>query len=235
MGRKKKKLHIGCGGIYKKGYINIDAYNLSKADLKAYADKLPFKDGSVDKIENYHLLEHLDRRECSLVLKEWFRVLKPGGKLLIEVPDLVENMKIFLRSSYNERWKNYRKEFKYGRVQTIYGLGEEKGQLHKNGFDKERLKILLKQYGFVKIEVSSKKGTPKKGENIVAACEKSRKTTDYKKSTCSSSQFLQTKGDVKNLLSRNLLRNYLRKAKTWIVYILRYLADLIEEVRFPSI
>ena len=140
MGKKKIKLHIGCGNIYKKGYINIDAYNVSKIDLQARAAKLPYNNDSIDKIENHHLLEHLDRKECNLVLREWFRVLKPGGQLIIEVPDLLRNIEIFLQSSYRERWEAYRKEFQYGRIQTIYGLGEKKGQLHKNGFEKESLK-----------------------------------------------------------------------------------------------
>jgi len=226
MGKKKLKLHIGCGNVYKKGYVNIDVYNLTKADLKADAAKLPYKDNTVDRIENYHLLEHLDRNERDLALKEWFRVLKPKGKLMIEVPDLVRNMEIFLKAPYHIRWEQYRKEFKHGRIQTIYGLGEIKGQLHKTGYDKERLKRLLQKNGFTKIKVFSKKGTTIRGESIVAICEKQEGFIRLK----------EDKIDVQSEdLSQNFFRKLLKKLKTRIVFSLRYLADFIEELKFPNI
>jgi len=234
MGKKKIKLHIGCGNVYKKGYINIDSYNLTKADLKADAAKLPYKDNSADRIENYHLLEHLDRNERDLALKEWFRVLKPKGKLLIEVPDLVRNMEIFLKFSYQERWEQYRNEFKHGRIQTIYGLGEIKGQLHKTGYDKERLKRLLQDHGFIKIKVFSKKGTTIKGESIIGICEKPAGFIKLKKDRVNEKLPLQNQNKYEDL-SKNYFRMSLKKLKTWSVYSLRYIADLIEELKFPKI
>lgn len=230
MGKKKIKLHIGCGNVYKRGYINIDAYNMSKADIKAKADKLPYKNNSVDKIENHHLLEHLDRTECDFVLKEWFRVLKPGAKLLVEVPDLIRNIEIFLRSSYHKRWENYRREFKHGRIQTIYGLGERKGQLHKSGFDKERLKKELSRHGFVNIRVFNKKGTPVKGENTIAVCQKPRQRQKLRKFR----ETIKNKSKLGQGRNDDLVRSLLRKTKRLTAYALRYLADSIEEIKFPN-
>ncbi len=46
---------------------------------------LPFKDGVLDYVYSSHLLE--DFADWDPVLTEWWRVLKPGGYLVILVPD----------------------------------------------------------------------------------------------------------------------------------------------------
>lgn len=53
--------------------------------LRGHADKLPFDDASLDFVYSSHLLE--DYLDWTPVLKEWVRVLKPGGYLIILVPD----------------------------------------------------------------------------------------------------------------------------------------------------
>ncbi len=160
------KLHIGCGGIYKEGYINIDGYDDTVADLRAMADQLPFKNNYADIIESYHLIEHLSYSELRSTFREWYRVLKPGGRLLIECPDLIENMKIFLQSDYKKRWLWYKGEFPYGRLAAFYGNQFHDGQFHKNGFDKERLFNLLDSMGFTDIQTDSVKNTPETNENL---------------------------------------------------------------------
>ena len=47
--------------------------------------KLPFKDGTLDFVYSSHLLE--DYADWKPALREWSRVLKPGGKLIILMPD----------------------------------------------------------------------------------------------------------------------------------------------------
>lgn len=51
-----------------------------------------FKDGVLDYIYSSHLLEDFTEQELPLVLKEWFRVLKPGGLLILYCP----NQKLYL-------------------------------------------------------------------------------------------------------------------------------------------
>lgn len=46
---------------------------------------LPFKDGVLDYLYSSHLLEDYEEREE--ILNEWARVLKPGGYLVVLVPD----------------------------------------------------------------------------------------------------------------------------------------------------
>jgi predicted SAM-dependent methyltransferase len=88
----KVKLNIGCGTDYKKGWINIDNNsdnNIEKLDLNwDLRNPLPFPDNSIDFIFNEHFIEHLTVEEGQIVIKDFMRVLKPGGVFRIATPDL---------------------------------------------------------------------------------------------------------------------------------------------------
>lgn len=67
----------------------MDIQNWAGAcDLVADARYLPFSDRSVDAILNHALLEHIAPWDTMRTLREWYRVLIPGGIVQIEVPDL---------------------------------------------------------------------------------------------------------------------------------------------------
>jgi len=80
------KLHLGCGRIIKKGYLNLDIKKLPGVDVIHDLTKYPypFKDNTFDLIEMHHVLEHLN--EPLKVLEELWRISKPGGKIIIAVP-----------------------------------------------------------------------------------------------------------------------------------------------------
>ncbi len=81
------RLNLGSGRHPWPNAINKD-YD-ERADMVGPVTELPeFEDGSVDEIYAIHLFEHLDRMKIDPVLAEWNRVLKVGGKLVIEVPCL---------------------------------------------------------------------------------------------------------------------------------------------------
>jgi predicted SAM-dependent methyltransferase len=48
-----------------------------------------FRDGMFDAIQAWHVLEHLPRERGNAALREFHRVLRLGGVLDIEVPDMV--------------------------------------------------------------------------------------------------------------------------------------------------
>ena len=81
------KLNLGCGIYYKPGYINIDKFESEIADEIADICHLQYEDNSVDEIEASHIIEHFDVITLPFLIAEWFRVLKPIGKLIIEAPD----------------------------------------------------------------------------------------------------------------------------------------------------
>jgi SAM-dependent methyltransferase len=59
---------------------------------------IPFDDGAFDLVYHSHLLEHIDREQAAGFLGECRRVLKPGGVLRVEVPDLARWAEGYLAS-----------------------------------------------------------------------------------------------------------------------------------------
>ena len=76
------KLDIGGGDHPIEGFVNIDR----KVGKEAFP--LEYADESVDEIHASHILEHFSYADAKIALKEWHRVLKPGGIMRIAVPDL---------------------------------------------------------------------------------------------------------------------------------------------------
>ena len=97
----KLKLHLACGHDYSDDYINVDFYapEDAKCDVRFDVQKLPYPDNSVDEIKAFHIIEHFHFFEIQEVLKEWYRVLKPGGRLYLETPDFLETCKSFVEGS----------------------------------------------------------------------------------------------------------------------------------------
>ncbi len=135
------KLNVGCGIVYRPNYINIDGLEDSAADLKADALALPFAPGTVSLIEAHHLLEHFDLAHCRYVLAHWFRLLRPGGRLIIETPDIERAFAEFLKAN---------KSRKRALLQWIYGI-ESTGMGHRTGFTFELLKNTLEECGFTDV------------------------------------------------------------------------------------
>lgn len=63
-----------------KSLQGIDNYEYK---IQADALSLPFKNGSLDGIINSYFWEHITPHEKKLMLKEFYRVLKPGGKIVM--------------------------------------------------------------------------------------------------------------------------------------------------------
>lgn len=51
------------------------------------ADQLPWPDGAFVEIRAWDVLEHFSYRDTERVLREWRRLLRPGGRVSIQVPD----------------------------------------------------------------------------------------------------------------------------------------------------
>jgi ubiquinone/menaquinone biosynthesis C-methylase UbiE len=60
-----------------------------------------FPDGSMDLVFSFLVLQHLEREDAFLYLRDAHRVLKPGGRLLTQFPDLIspEYTRAFLDSA----------------------------------------------------------------------------------------------------------------------------------------
>jgi predicted SAM-dependent methyltransferase len=78
------------------GWINLDSQpkrHLSVGDdqypdMIADMRHMPFPDGSVDMVVSHHTIEHLGCGEADAFIKEAWRVLRPGGSLIVAIPDI---------------------------------------------------------------------------------------------------------------------------------------------------
>ncbi len=136
------KLHLGCGKRFIPGFVHIDAIDYKHVDHVATIDKLSFiPDNSVDLIYNCHVLEHFKRRDVQDVLKEWQRVLKPGGCLRTAVPDFEALAQLYVDN------KNIKQV-----IGPIFGRQDYLYNIHYNVFDFSSLSDVLSAVGFIDIK-----------------------------------------------------------------------------------
>lgn len=135
------KLHLGCGKRYIPGFVHIDVVDYPHIDHVSSIDNLSFfKNESVDLIYNCHVLEHFKRRDVGNVLKEWWRVLKPGGMLRISVPDFAKLCEIYVLTKKLDLV-----------IGPIFGRQDYLYNIHYNFFDYQVLSSILQKSGFENI------------------------------------------------------------------------------------
>lgn len=86
------KLNIGDNGLEHPDYVGVDikrGHDAANLAILYICDEFPngLQGGAIDEIRASHVLEHFPHSQVAAVLKEWIRVLKPGGVLKIAVPD----------------------------------------------------------------------------------------------------------------------------------------------------
>lgn len=139
------RLNLGCGPDNRAGYVNVDAW-VDNADLKMDIFALPLPNGSVDEILSSHMLEHLGKFEVPKALQGWHRVLKPAGKLCLNLPDLEWSA---------QQWVDLPEDARWGwPLDTLFGLQTHPGEYHKTGFTAARIEAILRQIGFASVETS---------------------------------------------------------------------------------
>ena len=84
------RLNIGGGSKNLSGYINIDFASLPGVERKVQANILDLSfvpDLCATVIHSNHVVEHLTHAQFRQQLKEYYRILKPGGRLSIRCPN----------------------------------------------------------------------------------------------------------------------------------------------------
>ena len=109
---KNIKLNLGSGGVPYKGYLSVDLYD-QRAHVQMDITKLDFDDNTVTEILASHVFEHLNPYHSIDILKDWLRVLKPGGKLIMEMPDIEQLCRRFTETKDTG--------VRYGILNAIYG------------------------------------------------------------------------------------------------------------------
>lgn len=137
-------LHIG-GHEPHPDWKILDVEARPEVDYVADASDLSqFAADSVDKIYASHVLEHFYHGingELLNTLREWHRVLKPGGYLLVSVPDLKTLCWLFLNPNLEPLERHHIMAMMFGGQTNIYDV-------HKVGFDVDILGLYLQEVGF---------------------------------------------------------------------------------------
>ena len=82
------KLHLACDRKRLPGFTHVDVRPEVQPDVVSDISSMPmFEDNSAEVIYLCHGLEHFGVKEVPVVLREWHRILKPGGSLFLAVPD----------------------------------------------------------------------------------------------------------------------------------------------------
>jgi SAM-dependent methyltransferase len=99
------RLEIGGGPHAQEGFLHVDidpgAHHL---EWVAPAWKLPVADGWASEIVAVHALEHVEPARLVETLQEWHRVLAPGGRVEVHVPNGAALMEAFLARPVPEKW-----------------------------------------------------------------------------------------------------------------------------------
>ena len=171
-----KKLHLGCGPVYLKGYVNIDmkgelaqnhpelvienettvenyfkkpfkkqllGFDKKKqivVDMLSDMRHLPFDDNSADEIFLVNVIDHIRFQEIPDTIEDWYRVLKKGGQLIIDVNEIMGSIKLLQEAKTREEyeWAN----------RLIFCHARDEHDSHHWGYTPEYLKTLLLEHGF---------------------------------------------------------------------------------------
>ena len=140
-------LHLGSGKVHWDGWLNVDLHS-DKADIRCDLRRLNIASDRADAVCAIHVLEHLFAWEASDLLTEWKRVLKPGGKMILELPCLD---KVFAYTADCIKTKTPLMPFMT--LLALYGDPKHKAEpmTHKWGYFQEMLRDLLQVVGMREI------------------------------------------------------------------------------------
>jgi ubiquinone/menaquinone biosynthesis C-methylase UbiE len=149
------KLNLGCGDKIIKDYINVDIVNErggKQPDVICDIRKLSiFENNYSDEIMAIHVVEHFWQWEIKDILKEWIRVLKPDGKLVLECPNLLSACQELINDPLNAAKPN-----KSGQRSMWVFYGDPSWQdplmMHKWGYTPQSLAQLMHECGLKNIK-----------------------------------------------------------------------------------
>lgn len=156
------KLNVGCGENKLEGYINVDGEASTNPDLllDIRGQQLPYEDGSVDLVQMFHSIEHIERKYWPRIFLEFWRVLKPSGSLFLAYPEFEICARYFLENKcgLRELWRA-----------TLYGRQLYAGDYHVTPMVTSELIEMLKYHGFKNFKHAP---DPDEDHNSLLICEK---------------------------------------------------------------
>jgi SAM-dependent methyltransferase len=167
LGAPKIVLNVGCGYPTRQGIhptfqgaewreLRLDIDPTVNPDIVcSMIDMQPIATNSVDAVWSSHNLEHLHRHEVPLALAEFMRVLRPGGQMLLTMPDLQRIAELVASDGLeNEAYRS--PSGPITPLDMIYGHTPSLARgnhhmAHKTGFTARTLRQLLVDAGFANV------------------------------------------------------------------------------------
>jgi predicted SAM-dependent methyltransferase len=156
-------VNVGCGAHGRDGWTNMDVRRFGGVNCLFDSRKvLPFPDRSVTALFTEHFLEHLEyTEEVFSFLGECLRVLEPGGRLRIIVPDAELYIRAYveggwtslaaIRNLSSEREDPFTPSSYHTRMELLNVVFHQGGE-HRFGYDFETIASVLHRIGFTEVE-----------------------------------------------------------------------------------
>ena len=144
------KLHLGSGTVHLEGWVNVDL-ETREADVHWDITKgLPLPDGCARFIYHEHVMEHITVEQGERCLRDWHRLLQPGGVLRISTPDLA-----YVVERYTGNWRDqaWLKRPEYAAIATRAEMinASMRWWGHQFLYDEEDLARRMRAAGFATI------------------------------------------------------------------------------------
>ena len=148
-----RRVEVGSGERPSPGYLHVDMNPHARhVDAIAPAWSLPLPDGWATELVAIHCLEHIAPSRLEETLREWRRVIQPGGTLQVHVPNGTELMSAYLNGGEVEKWRaNAALLGMYANPSLTGPLDIKARADHQVIFDEHLLESLLVRCGFLHV------------------------------------------------------------------------------------
>jgi predicted SAM-dependent methyltransferase len=155
---KNLRINFGCGDRIMNGWVNVDMS--PTADLRLdLREPIPLPDSCARMIYAEHFLEHLAYpEETNLFLSECRRLLAPGGRLSVVVPDLAyavfiytdhkKDFRPWLEQTFKVKWEDFWFPAWCDTVGHVTSYIFHQNGEHRHLYDAESLSKVLIACGF---------------------------------------------------------------------------------------
>jgi predicted SAM-dependent methyltransferase len=133
------KLNLGAGETRIDGYLSVDR-KINGGEVYP----LCIADEECDEVRASHILEHFSHKDVLNVLREWVRVLRPGGWLRVAVPDFSWICERFVEPETTPVQRSMLQMY-------VMGAHADVNDRHGSVFDEDALKDALEHVGLTHI------------------------------------------------------------------------------------